>query len=104
MSAIDNARQSLIDALLVERSEARVRAAQVEGLLGDLLRTWTEGDLMDIDGCEVQDLVAKWKFSEPAIVTAELEGEGWAMELGLQEGDDCFLWTPIMQRILRNDR
>lgn len=103
MSAIDDARQALIDSLLVERHTLRQRRDVVEGFLGDLLRTYSSGGHMDLDGCDVQDLLDKHKLTTPQPLTAEQAEEEWAQEYDMQEGDIGHIYTPLMKEILRND-
>ena len=93
-----------LDACLAERAGLLHRQSQCEGLLGDLLRTYSDGSHGDIDGCEVQELLAKWHFTKVEKVSAEVAEESWAIDYDIQEGDDAHIYQPIMREVLRNDK
>lgn len=70
------------------------------GFLGDLLQSYREGDHMDLDGCDVQDLLVKHGLMyETKATEADCEEE-WCMDWGCEPGDTLYKYTAIMIRLM----
>ena len=71
-----------------------------DGFLRDFLSSYTGGDHMDMDGCEIQDLLEKHGFTECREITEEECKEPWAAEWGYQPGDTFHAYTDEMKKLM----
>lgn len=74
------------------------------GFLGDLLLDYVDGDHMDIDGCEIQDMLKLHGLTYEHRATQDDCNEEWAREWGYEPGDTMFKYGPFMLRLMKQAR
>ena len=71
-----------------------------DGFLRDFLKDYIEGEHMDMDGYEIQNLLDKHGFTDKRPITeAECE-EPWAQEYGYEPGDPFHAYTDEMKKLV----
>lgn len=71
------------------------------GFLGAVLRLYRDGDHMDIDGCDFQDILEKYGLTTQEIMTEDEAAEEWAQDSGFDAGDTFWKYTPVMLTLMR---